>query len=230
MKKVLVAFITVAFAFGMVGLARADLISFLNEDSFAGVDGSTSGWSTNDSMVQLSTSSWSLLGGTASVDGYINGHGLLTQRGTRGLGINGNEPDEVDYGTGRPERIEITFDTNSWVNSLEVRSLFIEGGGTQTEQGAVEFYLDGSLVHTQSLIAVQSGGNGVLAYNTPHLADRLKFYVPQGQSYTNYSEFAVARLDVEAAAVPEPGTLLLLGTGLIGLAGYGKRFGRKKKK
>ncbi len=208
MKKVLISFIAVALTFGMAGLAGASVkISFLDEDSFAGVDGDTSGWSTNDSMVQLSTSSWPLLEGMASVYGYLDGTGKLTQRGTRGLGIYGNEDDEVDS-LERPERIEITFPTlDYYVNSLEVRSLFIEGG--DTEQGVAEFWLDGSKFYTQNLVAVQSGGDGVLAvpYSTPKLVDKLVFRVPTGETYTSFSEFAVARLDV--TPIPEPASIIV---------------------
>ena len=41
----------------------------------------------------------------------------------------------------------------------------------------------------------------------------------------------ITSFDAEnSASVPEPGTLMLLGSGLLGIAGYSRvRFGRKKK-
>lgn len=228
MKKVLISLIVVALTFGMAGLAEATpTISFLSADSFAGVDPDTSGWSTSTTPVNLGVSSLSLLGGMASVDGYENGSTeTFGQRGIRGLGIwGGGDNDEVDT-VQLTERIEITFPTlDYYVNSLEVRSLFDEPAGT--EQGVVDFYLDGSSFYTESLVAVQTtGGNGVLAisYATPKLVDKLVFYVPTGQSYTGFSELAVASLDV--TPIPESASLILWsllgGTGII-MAGWRQR-------
>ena len=219
MKKLKIIFITALCAFVAVP-ASADMVSFLYADSFAGVDGDTSGWSTDTTMVNLGVSSWSLLSGMASVDAYENGSlGTFTQRGIRGLGVSGGiADDEVDT-LQLTERIEITFPTlDYYVNSLEVRSLFIETGGT--EQGVVDFYLGGgSSFYTESLVAVQAGGNGVLAisYGTPMLVDKLVFYVPSGQAYTNNSEFAVAKLDVTPVPVPAAVLLGILGLSVAGV-------------
>ncbi len=204
----------------MSGLARAGptTISFLYADSFAGVDGDTSGWSTTTTMVNLGVSHWSLLSGMASVDGYEDGNaGILTHRGIRGLGVYGGlNDDEVDT-IQLTERIEITFTIDSYVNSLEVRSLFDESAGL--EQGVVDFYLDSTKFYTENLAGVQpTGTDGILAisYGAPKLVDKLVFYVPSGQTYTGYSEFAVAKLNV--TPIPAPGAILLgsIGIGILG--------------
>lgn len=166
-------------------------ISFLSEDSFEGVDGDTLSWSTNDSMVNLGQSSWSLLAGNAAVYGYKNGTPYnLTHRGTRGLGVVGGENDEVDG----PERIEIEFNEPVFINEFEVRSLFANEPVGGDEEGDVELYNGVALVQSYHLTASEAGGNGVLeTLGTDQAVDKIVFYVPVGY---NESEFAVAKLRV----------------------------------
>ena len=49
---------------------------------------------------------------------------------------------------------------------------------------------------------------------------------PHWSEYNTYGQLAIASIEVKA--VPEPGTLLLLGSGLVGLAGF--RFSRRRKR
>jgi predicted ribosomally synthesized peptide with SipW-like signal peptide len=165
-------------------------VSFLYEDSFEGVDGDTSGWSTDNSEVNLGTNTWSLLSGSANVYGYRNGGDKnLTHRGTRGLGVAGGENDEVDA----PERIEIVFDSPVLINEFEIRSLFANEDG-KDEEGDVELYNGVALVANYHLTATQAGGNGVLeTFGSNQAVDKIVFYVQGGQPYTSYSEFAVAK-------------------------------------
>jgi len=200
--------------------AMADMISFVDSHPLAGVDGTqlkyggTLDWSTGDGVQQINNS-YELLSGTATVTGYIDGTYALSHRLTRGLGVWGAENDEVDTKTvSRAERIVIDFTgLDYYVNSIEVRSLFIEAQGT--EQGAVDFYLNDSIVYTQSLIALMASGNGALVVNyaSPWLVDRLVFYVPTGLTE---SEFAVAKLDVTPVPLPAAVLLGVLGLGVVG--------------
>jgi len=162
-------------------------ISFIHP--FSEVDGDTSGWSINDSEVNLGTCTWSLLSGSADINGYKNGSAYnLTHRGTRGLGVAGGESDEIDD----PEKIEIVFDSPILVNKFEVRSLFDEATGI--EEGEVELYLGGSIVQSYHLTGTEAGGNGVLTtFGTNQAVDKIVFYVASG--YPD-SEFAVAKLRV----------------------------------
>ena len=166
------------------------IISFA--DSLEEVDGDTSTWSSNDSTVNLSQTSWSLLGGGATVYGYKNGGAYnLTHRLTRGLGVSGGEEDEVDD----PERIEIVFLSSVYINEFEIRSLFEESTGE--EEADVELYNGSTPVATYHLTAEQSGGDGVLkTFGTNQPVDKIVFYVKSGQSYTANSEFAVGKLRV----------------------------------
>lgn len=182
-------------------------ISFLYEDSFAGVDPPTDDWSTDDSMVLLPNGGyWSLLNGTAHVYGYRDGFGLLTHRGTRGLGVYGKEHDEVDS-YDRPEKIEIRFDTPHRLGYLEVRSLFDnEGPNGEPEKGNIDLYLHGSCVHKYYPEGTD-GQNGKLEILVPNIVvDKIVYYVDENEPYKDWSEFAVAKLKVEPlppeAAIP----------------------------
>jgi len=176
--------------------------SLCSEISFVqpliGVDGDTSGWSTGDNMVNLGTNTWSLLGGTADVTGYKAGvtSPQLTHRGTRGLGVYGNENDEVES-LDKPERIEIVFDSPVLINAFQVRSLFFNETGGVDEEGDVELYNGGGLVKSYHLTATEAGGDGELdTFGTNLAVDKIVFYVKSGQTYTSYSEFAVAKMRV----------------------------------
>jgi len=77
----------------------------------------------------------------------------------------------------------------------------------------------------------------VSAYNTANSANlHEKSYIlgfedlsGPGLGDKDYNDLVVLVDGVEPATTPEPGTLLLLGTGLAGIAGYGYRFRRKRK-
>lgn len=234
MRKVLTALTVGIFLLGITGIARATAISFITKGSLSGllgVDAPTSAWSTNNSTKNLGTVMWDLLGGTAKVTGYINGTqpGNLTHRGTRGLGVHTGEFDEVN----NPESIFITFNQPQYLSYLEVRSLFVEPHGI--EEGDVFGYLNGGRAFNQHLKGIEKikcpGTNGSLAFNykTPYIIDTLQFTVRPGQSYTDFSEFAVAKLEVEVAPVPEPISMVMLSSISLGIAAFHRLKRRRQK-
>mgnify|MGYP000147264956 CR=1 FL=1 len=182
-------------------------ISFLAEDNFIGVDSPT-GWSNGNNMVNLGVSHWDLLGGTADVNAYRDGDtGTLTHRGTRGLGVFGDENDEIDNkNIDTNERIVITFDTPHYLCGFEIRSLYIENynGNSMTEQGDVKLFLCGNEVGYYHLEADGEGGiDGILAQDVPHiLVDKIVFYLEE-KGYNSWSEYAVARIYLSGECVQD---------------------------
>ncbi|MFA5163966.1 MAG: hypothetical protein WC481_00160 [Candidatus Omnitrophota bacterium] len=231
MKRILVlAFIILMAA----ASASADQVSFVwnsSGDTIQGVDGDTSWWSSNDSMVNLNTYQLSLLSGSAEAIGYDGlCKGWLTQRGTRGLGISGSENDEIDS-YDKVEKLVFTFDAPVYMNSFEVRSLYYESSlltnGDHMERGVANFYLDSANVYKQCLTGsenISAGGDGIASYSydQPFLIDKIVFNVPANKWYTYQSEFSVAKMDVTTA--PEPvSTVLFISGGAVMLVRRFKR-------
>ncbi len=167
-----------------------------------GVDSADSpiDWSEDGNTRLLGLNSVSILGGMATVTGYsASGEAPLSHRLTRGLGVSGGEPDEVDGN----ESIQIEFVVEHLVYGLELRSLYDASAAPPNviEAAAVDFYRGGVLIHTETLTGSElqsAGGNGVadVSYPEPIRADRLVFYVPGGLSS---SQFALAKLDADSA-------------------------------
>ena len=168
-------------------------ISFLSEDNFKGVHPPTSGWSTGDACKSLGTDHLYLLSGNAELFAFRNGDpGILTHRGTKGLGVSGGEPDEVDS-IDREESIVIEFNEPVYLCGFEIRSLLTgEGPNNESEKGDVALYLGDAEVGNYTLVGTD---DGVVYQPVPDTkVDKIKFFVNETADYNSYSEYAVARI------------------------------------
>jgi hypothetical protein len=147
-----------------------------------------------------------------------------------GFGVrssNGYEYDEIE-GT---EYLHLSFNTSQLLNKILITDLFVEpfsnGNGSYLETGYysfdngswTQFYAESSQVLEIS--------NGELSLIFPSLKITDVWFKAPGKLYyddikTNH-EFSVAGIDVTPEPVPEPATMLLLGSGLAGMFGLRRK-------
>ncbi len=207
----LAGLVTGLFIFGMVGMANALSIDF-RDTAWGGANG---------------VQSYTVDGVTAGAAGKEpHDKEFLYQDTTDGLGILGGEDDEIDgY-----EWLAI-FLPNLDVSGFMVTDLFAspDGNNLQGEHGEVYLFNGSSEIGHYDFYGENSHqGNGEQYIDFGGIiADvtLMQFYTKFPLPGEAGHEYSVAGIDI--APVPEPATMLLFGTGLVGLAGVTSR--RRKK-
>ena len=208
-KRLLVILAVVALLIGVSTTSFAETIDF--------TDGS---WSGANGQFDFGP-----IDGT-TLTAYPYEDATLWQDSIDGIGVVYDyEEDEIE---GPDEILKISFDETTLLNTIYIADLFIEteGGDLYNETG--EYSLnDGSSWIGFTAVQVTLGTNGELTIDVGGvLVDSILFRAPGEVSDTQFEEFAVQGLEVN---VPEPGTIALLGMGLVGLIGAGARRKLKKK-
>lgn len=140
----------------------------------------------------------------------ISAHGLACDGD--GIGIN---DDEITQGG--VQSITITFASAVDILNIDVLDLF---GNERTGETALIMEAGG----VATPIKPPSGNGGVAGgywetgFNMMGITELVLFSPDDG-----FSDYALARLDYQAASVPEPGPLALLGLGLFGIATLRRR-------
>lgn len=140
----------------------------------------------------------------------------LTWYAEDGFGVHGSGSYEIDE-IETPEQLRISFSSEVLLTNFYLTDLFIESRTSQYAENGQYAINGGAWIN---FFADTAGGNGAKTLQIDTVINSI-WFTALGKTNGQDHEFSVKGFEI--ASVPEPAPLLLLGTGLIGLAGLGRK-------
>jgi hypothetical protein len=225
MKHRILKLITGVATFCLCHNAMATLLDFTDSSIISSLSSISNGYSgTIDGVGFTLTSDDGTVNFNESYDGSSSNGcqstGGVLKCDTDGAGITDDEITGVQVSD---QILTLTFDSVVSLSGFYFLDLYINPKNGAREQATIS--LDGALFSTVNAIGVAGDGGYADLLTTPILAQTIQFTAVDNSSYwdDNNNDYSFAGADVSVSSVPEPHTILLLGAGLVGMAGV-KRF------
>jgi hypothetical protein len=157
--------------------------------------------------------------------GYLGTPGGALQYDTDGAAI---DNDEITGIAGGNQTLTLTFDSIVSLSGFYFLDLYINPNESGAREQAT-ISLDGSLFDTVDAIGTVGDGGYADLITAPILAQTIELSAANDPVFwdDHNNDYAFAGVEVSSTSVPEPHTIFLLGTGLVGLLGA-TRFKKRK--
>lgn len=202
------------------GTANAMFVDFTS-NTFLPIDSAgTTTFTTNISGLDINLNG---NGNQLTFNSGADAPGAFSSQGVSFAGV-GDGIGLTDDEIGGNEKLTVSFSPNVALNSIYLLDLFFNG--SEIEAAKFDITSDGNVVDTEGILGTSSSTIGFVTWGGTLGLDSVLSIDFTALSCFPDTDYSLAGLDVDVAPVPEPATMLLFGSGLIGLAGLA----RKKRK